>query len=254
MGTRSITAVYILYHRVAHNNWIFICFSAITCRSLWGFSPLFLTLLIVFVCSGFFPLDLSRPIWFRLSHVLLLRLTCLSLGFTTCFYLIRTELCSYTTSNNFCLFEQLSSSSLFSASTIPTLVWTSLTWTSTNIGSLVLFLQLTISARILWSSSIKEDFIAIIFPQSKFSNWVSWELTRVTRVLVLGSRVPPMIQIRALGSRVQVLNHDLGPGSQVLPKSSGSWVPFFRYAILQKVLHYSIDLILYIILMEWNHH
>ena len=102
--------------RVAHNNdWIFICFSAIICSISQGFSPLFLTLLILFACSGFFPLDLSRPIWFWLSHILLWRITYSSLGFTRCFnlYLIRTELCSRATSNNFCLFEQLSLSSFF---------------------------------------------------------------------------------------------------------------------------------------------
>ena len=72
-------------------------------RSAWGFSPLFLILLVFFICSGFFPLDLSRPICFWLSHLVLLRFACLSLGSTTCFdfSLIRIDLCSRTTSNNF---------------------------------------------------------------------------------------------------------------------------------------------------------
>ena len=86
MGMRKLEAVCMLYHRATHNNnWIFISFSAIIWSISLGFSQLFLTLLIVFVCSGFFPLDLSRPKWFLLSHMLLLSLRRLSLRFTTCF-------------------------------------------------------------------------------------------------------------------------------------------------------------------------
>ena len=119
-------------------------------RSTQGFSPLFLTFLIAFVCSSF-SMDLSRLVWFWLSHVLVLRLTCLSIGFMTCFdfSLIRTELCSWATSNNFCLFEQLSLSSLFFASRIPILLWNSLSWELTKLigwgeqkGSLSVFIIL----------------------------------------------------------------------------------------------------------------
>ena len=118
-----------------NNNWILFALAPLFDRSVWDFSLLFLTFLIVFVCSGFFSLDLSRNIWFWLPHVLLLRLICLWLEFATCFdfSLIETELCSWATSNNFCLFEQLSLSRLFSASRIPILLWSSLTFSSTEV-------------------------------------------------------------------------------------------------------------------------
>ena len=59
--------------------------------------------------------------------------------------------------------------SLLSASRIPILLWSSLTSTSTEAGSLVLF-----SALILWSSSSYPNLT-----QSLFYNWVSWELTKL---------------------------------------------------------------------------
>ena len=151
-GSPGLFGVYMLHHRVArNNNWIFIYFSAIICSIKPGFFTIISDIFNSFCLFKLFSMDLSRLVWFWLSHVLVMRLTCLSVGFMTCFdfFLIRTELCSWATSNNFCLFEQLSLSSLFSASRIPILLWNSLSWELTKLigwgeqrGSLSVFIIL----------------------------------------------------------------------------------------------------------------
>ena len=137
MGTR-MTARYMFYHQVAHhNNWIFFCFSAIICLinldaftiasdntdNFCVFRLFFVRFIKNHMALGITSASIEAYlIIIRVSNVLGLFFNQIRIIFKNSF-------------NSYCFFEQLSLSSLLSASKIHILLWTSLTFTSTDIGS-----------------------------------------------------------------------------------------------------------------------